>query len=88
MPNPLADSIDRWLKWAQFCMALGALMAALTYAGQRSERDEQQTRALDRMAFELTDLRKEAQEGMAQVRILAERVRGLEERMTRLERKP
>jgi hypothetical protein len=86
MTRELANAVDKWLRWAQFCVALTALIAALTYAGQRSERDEQQTRALDRMANDMTEIRRDSQEGMAQTRILAERVKSLEERMSRIER--
>jgi hypothetical protein len=45
-----ASSIDRWLRFAQFFVAVTALVAALIYAGSRSERDEQQTKSLERMA--------------------------------------
>jgi len=79
--------MERWLKWAQFCVALTALIAALTYAGQRSERDEQQTRSLERMAVEMGEIRKEAQQGSQEARVLTERLRGLEERVTRIERR-
>ena len=88
MTKEVSESLDRWLKYAQFCVALTALIAALTYAGKRSERDEQQTRALDRISVDLSDIRKDAQEGIAQVRVLGERVRGLEDRVGRVERRP
>jgi hypothetical protein len=87
MTKEMAQSMDRWLKWAQFCVALTALIAALTYAGQRSERDEQQTRSLERMAVEMGEIRKEAQQGSQEARVLTERLRGLEERVTRIERR-
>lgn len=87
MTKELTDSLNQWLKVAQFGVALIALIGAMIYAGQRSERDEQQGRSLERMASELHEIRQTAVEGTAQVRILAERVRGLEERTTRLERK-
>lgn len=87
MTKEVADSLNQWLKVAQFGVALIALIGAMIYAGQRSERDEQQGKALERMASELHEIRQTAVEGTAQVRILAERVRGLEERTTRLERK-
>lgn len=87
MTKEMAQSMDRWLKWAQFCVALTALIAAMTYAGQRSERDEQQTRSLERMAAEMGEIRKEAQQGSQEARVLTERLRGLEERVTRIERR-
>lgn len=87
MTREVADSLNQWLKVAQFGVALTALIGAMIYAGQRSERDEQQGKSLERMASELHEIRQTAVEGTAQVRILAERVRGLEERTTRLERK-
>ncbi len=87
MTKEMAQSMDRWLKWAQFCVALTALIAAMTYAGQRSERDEQQTRSLERMAVEMGEIRKEAQQGSQEARVLTERLRGLEERVTRIERR-
>lgn len=87
MTKEVAASMERWLKWAQFCVALTALIAALTYAGQRSERDEQQTRSLERMAVEMGEIRKEAQQGSQEARVLTERLRGLEERVTRIERR-
>jgi len=80
-------SMERWLKVAQFGVALIALVGALIYAGQRTERDEQQSRSLDVMAKELGQIRDAATEGNAQIRILGERVRGLEERTARLERR-
>ena len=80
-------SMERWLKVAQFGVALIALVGALIYAGQRTERDEQQSRSLDVMAKELGQIRDAATEGNAQIRILGERVRGLEERTVRLERR-
>lgn len=87
MTQELADGINRWLKWAQFILALIAIIAAVNYAGQRSERDEQQTRSLDRMASEMSEIRKEAQQGTAEARVLGERIRGLEERVGRIERR-
>jgi hypothetical protein len=83
----LAETAERWLKWAQLLVALVALGAAVNYAGQRSERDEQQTRSLDRMAVDMAEIRKEAQQGTAEARILGERVRGLEDRVGRIERR-
>lgn len=80
-------TMDRWLKFAQFGVALIALIGALMYAGQRTERDEHQSRSLDLMASELRQIRDAATEGNAQIRILGERVRGLEERTSRLERR-
>ncbi len=80
-------SVERWLKVAQFAVALIALVGALIYAGQRTERDEQQSRSLEVMARELGQIRDAATEGNAQIRILGERVRGLEERTARLERR-
>ena len=87
MTNEHAISMERWLKVAQFGVALTALVGAMIYAGQRSERDEHQSRSLDRMATELGQIRDAATEGNAQIRILGERVRGLEERTGRLERR-
>jgi len=87
MTKEVAESMERWLKYAQFLVALTALIAALTYAGQRSERDEQQTRSLDRMATEMGEIRKEAQNGTSEARVLGERMRGLEERVGRIERR-
>jgi hypothetical protein len=80
-------SVERWLKVAQFAVALIALVGALIYAGQRTERDEHQSRSLEVMARELGQIRDAATEGNAQIRILGERVRGLEERTARLERR-
>lgn len=87
MTREVADSLNQWLKVAQFGVALVALIGAMIYAGQRSERDEAQGKALERMANELHEIRQTATEGNAQTRILGERVRALEERMGRLERR-
>lgn len=87
MTKELSDSLNHWLKLAQFGVALTALIGAMIYAGQRSERDEAQGKALERMATELHEIRQTATEGNAQTRILGERVRALEERMGRLERR-
>lgn len=87
MTNEHAISMERWLKVAQFGVALTALVGAMIYAGQRSERDEHQSRSLDRMASELAQIRDAAMEGNAQIRVLSERVKGLEDRTTRLERR-
>lgn len=87
MTKELADSLNQWRGWLQLVLAAGAIMGAFIYAGQRAERDEQQTRSLDRMATEMHTMREQGAEGTAQIRVLTERVRGLEDRMTRLERK-
>lgn len=87
MTTEQAMTMDRWLKLAQFGVALTALIGAMIYAGQRSERDEHQSKSLERMATELGQIRDAATEGNAQIRILGERVRGLEERTGRLERR-
>ena len=87
MTTEQAMTMDRWLKLAQFGVALTALVGAMIYAGQRSERDEHQSRSLDRMASELAQIRDAAMEGNAQIRVLSERVKGLEDRTTRLERR-
>lgn len=81
-----ASTIDRWLRFAQFFVAVTALVAALVYAGSRSERDEQQTRSLEKMAGELGKIQELASAGSAQIQVIGERVRGLEERVTRIER--
>lgn len=82
-----ASSIDRWLRFAQFFVAVTALVAALVYAGSRSERDEQQTRSLDRMASELGRIQELATSGNAQIQVIGERVRGLEDRVMRIEKR-
>ena len=82
-----ASSIDRWLRFAQFCVAVTALVAALIYAGSRSERDEQQTRSLEKMAVELGKIQEMATAGSAQIQVIGERVRGLEDRVTRIEKR-
>lgn len=81
-----ASSIDRWLRFAQFFVAVTALVAALVYAGSRSERDEQQTRSLEKMAGELGKIQELASAGSAQIQVIGERVRGLEDRVTRIEK--
>lgn len=86
MTLELASTIDRWLRFAQFFVAVTALVAALIYAGSRSERDEQQTRSLEKMAGELGKIQELASTGSAQIQVIGERVRGLEERVTRIER--
>jgi len=87
MTKELADSMNQWRGWLQFVLAIAAICGAFIYAGQRAERDEQQTRSLDRMANEMHSIREQGVEGTAQIRVLTERVRGLEDRMTRLERR-
>ena len=87
MTTEQAMSMDRWLKLAQFGVALTALIGAMIYAGQRSERDEHQSKSLERMASELGQIRDAANEGNAQIRVLGERVKGLEDRTSRLERR-
>jgi len=86
MTLELASTIDRWLRFAQFFVAVTALVAALVYAGSRSERDEQQTRSLEKMAVELGKFQELASTGSAQIQVIGERVRGVEERVTRIER--
>jgi membrane protein implicated in regulation of membrane protease activity len=81
-----ASSIDRWLRFAQFFVAVTALVAALIYAGSRSERDEQQTRSLEKMAGELGKIQELASSASAQIQVIGERVRGLEDRVTRIEK--
>lgn len=87
MTQQTADNIDRMVKWAQFLVALTALIGAFVYAGQRSERDEHQTKALEKMASDLGKIQESASESGAQIRVLGERVRGLEDRVGRIERK-
>ena len=82
-----ASSIDRWLRFAQFFVAVTALVAALVYAGSRSERDEQQTKSLEKMAGELGKIQELATSGSAQMQVMGERVRGLEDRVTRIEKR-
>jgi len=82
-----ASSIDRWLRFAQFFVAVTALVAALVYAGSRSERDEQQTRSLEKMAGDLGKIQELATAGSAQIQVIGERVRGLEDRVTRIEKR-
>jgi membrane protein implicated in regulation of membrane protease activity len=82
-----ASSIDRWLRFAQFFVAVTALVAALIYAGSRSERDEQQTRSLEKMAGELGKIQELASSASAQIQVIGERVRGLEDRVTRIEKR-
>lgn len=87
MTLELASTIDRWLRFAQFFVAVTALVAALVYAGSRSERDEQQTRSLEKMAGELGKIQELATSGNAQIQVIGERVRGLEDRVTRIEKR-
>ena len=82
-----ASSIDRWLRFAQFFVAVTALVAALVYAGSRSERDEQPTKSLEKMAGELGKIQELATSGSAQIQVIGERVRGLEDRVTRIEKR-
>lgn len=82
-----ASSIDRWLRFAQFFVAVTALVAALIYAGGRSERDEQQTKSLEKMAIDLGKIQELATAGSAQIQVIGERVRGLEDRVTRIEKR-
>ena len=71
----------------QTLVAFVALVSALIYAGQRSERDEQQTRAIERLAGEMQKMQEQAGEGNAQIRVLNVRISALEERVSRIERK-
>jgi membrane protein implicated in regulation of membrane protease activity len=87
MTIELASSIDRWLRFAQFFVAVTALVAALVYAGSRSERDEQQTKSLEKMAGDLGKIQELATAGSAQIQVIGERVRGLEDRVTRIEKR-
>jgi hypothetical protein len=87
MTTETAQAIDRWHKTMQTSVAFIALIGAFIYAGQRSERDEQQTRALDRMASEMQKMQEQAGEGNAQIRVLNVRMGVLEERVSRIERK-
>jgi hypothetical protein len=87
MTQEVASTIDRWLRYGQFCVSLVALIGAMAYAGSRSERDEQQTRSLDRMAAELGRIQELATSGNAQIQVIGERVRGLEDRVTRIEKR-
>jgi len=82
-----ASSIDRWLRFAQFFVAVTALVAALVYAGSRSERDAQQTRSPAKMAGDLGKIQALATAGSAQIQVIGERVRGLEDRVTRIEKR-
>lgn len=83
----MATAINRWHKTLQTGVALAALIGAFVYAGQRSERDEQQTRALDRLANEMQKMQEQAGEGNAQIRVLNVRIGALEDRVSRIERK-
>jgi len=87
MTLELSSSIDRWLRFAQFFVAVTALVAALVYAGSRSERDEQQTKSLEKMAIDLGKIQELATAGSAQIQVIGERVRGLEDRVTRIEKR-
>lgn len=85
MTQAHADFLDRALKWGQFALAVIALIGALVYAGRRSERDEQQTVALDKMASELGKIQQQATTASAELRVFGERLRMLEERVARIE---
>lgn len=87
MTTPTSDTPDRILKWAQFALALSALIGAMLYAGQRSERDEQQTKSLERMASDLGKMQEQSMSANAELRVLGERMRQVEERVARIERR-
>lgn len=80
-------TLNTWLRSAQTGVAIMALIGALIYAGQRSERDEAQTRALEKVASEMAKIQEQAVEGNAQIRVINVRISGLEDRVSRIERK-
>lgn len=87
MSDETAKAMERWLKAAQFGVALIALIGAMIYAGQRSERDEEQTRSLGRIAEQMGQIQSALSDGNAQIRVLNVRVGVLEDRVGRIERK-
>ena len=79
--------MDRWLKAAQLGVAVLALVGALIYAGQRSERDEEQTRSLSKIADQMQKIQGAVSEGNTEMRVLNVRVGVLEERVGRIEKR-
>jgi hypothetical protein len=74
-------------KFGQLVMMAGALLTAVSYAGQRSERDEAQTRAIERMATEMQKMQEAANQGNAEIRVINVRVGALEDRVGKMERR-
>ena len=87
MTQELAQALDKWHKFAQLAMMAGALLTAVLYAGQRSERDEAQTRAIERMANEMQKMQEAANQGNSEIRVINVRVGALEERVGKMERR-
>jgi hypothetical protein len=87
MTHELARVIDKVYKFGQLVMMAGALLTAVSYAGQRSERDEAQTRAIERMATEMQKMQEAANQGNAEIRVINVRVGALEDRVGKMERR-
>ena len=81
------NAVEFWMKPAQLGVAILAIAGAFVYAGQRSERDEQQTRALDKMASEMEKIQQATGEGNAQIRVINVRIGALEERVGKIEKR-
>ena len=79
-------AVEFWMKPAQLAVAVLAVAGAFIYAGQRSERDEQQTRALDKMASEMEKIQQQTGEGNAQIRVINVRIGALEDRVGKMEK--
>jgi hypothetical protein len=80
-------AVEFWMKPAQLAVAVLAVAGAFVYAGQRSERDEQQTRALDKMASEMEKIQQQTGEGNAQIRVINVRIGALEDRVGKMEKR-
>jgi len=87
MTHELARVIDKVYKFGQLVMMAGALLTAVSYAGQRSERDEAQTRAIERMATEMQKMQEAANQGNAEIRVINVRVGALEDRVGKMEKR-
>jgi hypothetical protein len=81
------NAVEFWMKPAQLAVAVIAIAGAFVYAGQRSERDEQQTRALDKMATEMEKIQQANGEGNAQIRVINVRIGALEDRVGKIEKR-
>ena len=87
MTTETERTLNTWLRSTQTGVAVLALISALVYAGQRSERDEQQTRALDKMAVEMAKIQEAATQGSSEIKVLNVRMGALEERVGKIERR-
>lgn len=73
------------LEKSQLLLTIGMICGALVYVGRRSESDDNQSRLLTTIATDIAVMRDRNADASASIKVIAERVRLVEERLGRIE---